>query len=93
MADGSADRLLVVAIFSLSFFFFGHTKNLGICEATKDRSGSSSRNRKKEEPLEELQTGTDFRCSSGGCRAELRLSRFDSAMDEQEVTSHHMMSL
>ena len=25
-------------IFSLSFFFFGHTKNLGICEATKHRS-------------------------------------------------------
>ena len=49
-----------VAIFSLSFFFFGHAKNLGICEATKDRSGASSRNREQKEPLEELQTGTDF---------------------------------
>ena len=36
-----------VAIFSLSFFNFGRSKNLGICEDTKDRSGASSRNREK----------------------------------------------
>ena len=36
-----------VAIFSLSLFFFGRAKNLGICEATKDRSGASSRNRRR----------------------------------------------
>ena len=42
-----------VAIFSLSFFFFGSAKNLGICESTKDRSGVSSRNREKKEHLEE----------------------------------------
>ena len=45
----------------LSFFLlFECTNNLGICEATKDRSGASSRNREKKEHLEELQTGTDF---------------------------------
>ena len=49
-----------VAIFSLSFFFFGHKKNLRICEATKDRNSASSRNREQKEHLEELQTGTDF---------------------------------
>ena len=49
-----------VAIFSLSFLFFGLAKNLGICEATKDSSGASSRNREQKEHLEELQTGTDF---------------------------------
>ena len=38
-----------VAIFSLSYFFFGRAKNLGICEATKDRSGASSRNREEKE--------------------------------------------
>ena len=32
-------------------------KNLGICEAMKDRSGSSSRNREKKEPLEEPSDG------------------------------------
>ena len=37
-----------VAIFSLSFCFFGRAKNLGICEATKDHSGASSKNRSKE---------------------------------------------
>ena len=36
-----------VAIFSLSFFFFGRSKNLGICEATKDSSRASSKNREK----------------------------------------------
>ena len=36
-----------VVIFSLSLFFFGRTKNLGICEATKDSSGASSKNRLK----------------------------------------------
>ena len=34
-------------------YFFGRVKNLGICEATKDRSGASSRNREKKEHLEE----------------------------------------
>ena len=38
-----------VSIFSLSFFFFGHAKNLGICEATyvKDSSRASSKKREK----------------------------------------------
>ena len=34
-----------VTILSLSFCFFGHTKNHGICEATKDRSHASSKKR------------------------------------------------
>ena len=34
--------------FSLSFFFFGRAKNLGICEATKDRSGASSKKQGEE---------------------------------------------
>ena len=42
-----------VAIFFLSFFFFGQAKNFGICEATKDRSDASSRNREKKEHLED----------------------------------------
>ena len=36
-----------VTIFSLSFFFFGRTKNLGICKATKDGSCASSKKREK----------------------------------------------
>ena len=32
----------------LPFFFFGCAKNLGICEATKDSSGASSKNREKD---------------------------------------------
>ena len=40
-----------VAIFSLSFFVFGHTKNLGIGEATKDSSGESSKKRENKEHL------------------------------------------
>ena len=42
--------------FSL-FLLFRVLKNLGICEAVKDRSGASSRNREQKEHLEELQTG------------------------------------
>ena len=34
-----------VAIFSLSFFFFGQAKTLGIREATKDRSSAFSARR------------------------------------------------
>ena len=49
-----------VAIFSLSIFFFGCAKDLGICEATKDRSYASSNNREKKEHLEELQIETAF---------------------------------
>ena len=40
-------------IFSLSFFFIGRAKNLGICEAAKESSGASSKNREKKEHLEE----------------------------------------
>ena len=36
-----------VTICSLSFFFFGHAKNLWIFEATKDSSGASSKEREK----------------------------------------------
>ena len=46
-----------VALFSLSFFFFGRAKNLGICEAAKDQSGTSSKNREKKEHLEEPSSG------------------------------------
>ena len=42
-----------VIIFSLSFFFFGPAKKLGICEATKNRSSAFSKNREKKEHLEE----------------------------------------
>ena len=42
-----------VAIFSLSFLFFGNAKNLGTCEATKDRSSASFKNREKKKHLEE----------------------------------------
>ena len=51
-----------VAIFSLSFLFFGCAKNLGICEAMKDRSGASSRNREKKEHLEEPSDWGYFSC-------------------------------
>ena len=37
-----------VAIFSLSLFFFGRAKNLGICEDTKDSSGASFKKSEKE---------------------------------------------
>ena len=39
--------------FSFSFFFSGRTKNPGICEAMKDSSVASSKNREKKEHLEE----------------------------------------
>ena len=35
----------------MSPFFFGCAKNLGICEATKDSSGASSKLREKKERL------------------------------------------
>ena len=40
-------RYVMSPFFSLSFFFFGRAKNLGICEATKDSSGASSKKRDK----------------------------------------------
>ena len=47
------------AMSPFSFFFsIVHVKNLGICEATKDRSGASSRNWRRS--LWRIQTGTDF---------------------------------
>ena len=49
----SDDLRHVMSQFSLSFLFFGCAKNLGICEAMKDRSGASSKNREKKEHLEE----------------------------------------
>ena len=39
------------AMLPFSFLFFGHAKNLGTCEATKDRSSESSKNREKTEHL------------------------------------------
>ena len=53
------------AIFSLSFFFFGRAKNLGICEAVKDSSGASSKNSEKKATIvgcirRSLQIGTAF---------------------------------
>ena len=36
----------------LSFFLFGRTKNLGICEATKDSNGASSKKREKKAAFE-----------------------------------------
>ena len=45
-----------VTIFSLSLFFFGHAKNLGMCEAMTDSSSESSKKKEKKE----LWIGTDF---------------------------------
>ena len=47
-----------VTIFSVSFFFFGHAKNLGICE--EDRSGASSKTGKRRSNWRSLQIGTTF---------------------------------
>ena len=57
-ARESDDLRHAISPFSLflSFFCFACSKNLGICEATKDRSGASCRNREQKEHLEELQT-------------------------------------
>ena len=52
-ARESDDLRHAMSPFSLSFLFFKRTKNLGICEATKDRSDASSKNREKKEHLEE----------------------------------------
>ena len=67
-----------VAIFSPSFFFFGRAKNLGICEATKDRSSVSSKKREKKEPLwaafggafglEQPSCGVVMSLAAEGCR-------------------------
>ena len=46
-ARESDDLRHVMSPFSLSFFLFRHAKNLGICEAVKDGSGASSRNRRR----------------------------------------------
>ena len=46
--------------FRVCIFFFGSTKNLGICEAAKDCSGASSKKREKKEHLEEPSDWTAF---------------------------------
>ena len=49
-AHESDDLRHVMSPFSLFLlFFFRHANNLGICEATKDRSDASSRNREKKD--------------------------------------------
>ena len=52
-ARESDDLCHAMSLFSYSFFFFGHSKNPGICEAMKDRSDASTRNSEKKEHLEE----------------------------------------
>ena len=42
-----------VTIFTFFLLFQEESKNFGICEATKDRSGASSKDREKEEHVEE----------------------------------------
>ena len=76
-----------VAIFSLSFFFFGWAKNLGICKTTSDRSSASSRNREKKEHLGELQSGTDFlwQCDVIG----LQLIRCVDVSASSPSSAHH----
>ena len=68
------------SIFSLSFFFFGRTKNLGICEATKDGSGASYKNRERrlhlEEPLDWDKIGLQMRPTKDA-GPELRHSKSD----------------
>ena len=52
-AHKSDNLCYTMSQFSLSFFYFGHTKYLGICEAVRVSSGASSKNREKKEHLEE----------------------------------------
>ena len=46
-ASESYDLHHAMSTSTFSLFFFRHAKNLGICEATKDSSGASSKNREK----------------------------------------------
>ena len=77
-ARESDDLRHVMLPFSLFlFFFFGHAKNLGIFEATKDSSRASSKNRKKKAAFvgciwRSLRIGTAFvrRCDVIGLQLQ-----------------------